>query len=78
MADSELLTSAQVQDLLQIGRTKLWELVRSGSLPAYRIGDAPNAPLRFRRGEVLSWLEGRRVQPDSAAEHAEGETLTGG
>lgn len=61
MTDVELLTSAQVQELLQIGRTKLWELVRSGAFPAYRIGDAPNGSLRYRRGEVLAWLEARRV-----------------
>ncbi len=61
MAESEFLTSAQVLALLQIGRTKLWELVREGSFPAYRIGDGSNAPLRYRRAEVLVWLEGNRV-----------------
>ncbi len=66
MADLELLTTAQVLELLQIGRTKLWALVRSGSLPAYRIGEGPNAPLRYRRSEVLAWLEQRRV---AAPEH---------
>ena len=61
MAEAELLTTAQVLELLQIGRTKLWELVRSGSLPAYRIGEGSTAPLRYRRSEVLAWLDARRV-----------------
>ena len=65
MADLELLTTAQVLELLQIGRTKLWALVRSGSLPAYRIGEGANAPLRYRRSEVLRWLEGQRVVAES-------------
>ena len=68
MAEPELLTTAQVLELLQIGRTKLWELVRSGSLPAYRIGEGSSAPLRYRRGEVLAWLDERRVRGPEAPE----------
>lgn len=60
-ADLELLTTAQVLELLQIGRTKLWDLVRRGDFPAYRIGEGRNVPLRFRRSEVLRWLERHRV-----------------
>lgn len=61
MREPELLTSAQVLQLLQIGRTKLWELVREGAFPAFRIGAGSNAPLRYRRADVLAWLESRRV-----------------
>ena len=61
MSDAGLLTSAQVLELLQIGRTKLWDLVRHGQMPAYRLGAGRNAPLRFSRDEVLRWLEGQRV-----------------
>lgn len=61
MPEPELLTTAQVLSLLQIGRTKLWELVRGGDLPAYRIGAGRTAPLRFRRDEVLRWLDHHRV-----------------
>ena len=49
MAELELLTTAQVLELLQIGRTKLWELVRAGAFPAYRIG---SSSLRYRRAEL--------------------------
>ncbi len=61
MPDSELLTTPQVLELLQIGRTKLWELVREGAFPAYRIGGSRNSGLRYRRGDVLGWLQGQRV-----------------
>ena len=71
MAEPELLTTAQVLELLQIGRTKLWELVRSGSFPAYRIGDGKNAALRYSRRAVLRWLARNRVnaepEPEAAA-----------
>ncbi len=61
LADSELLTTPQVLQLLQIGRTKLWELVRGEAFPAYRIGGGRNSGLRYRREDVLKWLESHRV-----------------
>ena len=61
MAELELLTTPQVLELLQIGRTKLWELVRGEAFPAYRIGGGRNSGLRYRREDVLLWLEGQRV-----------------
>ena len=57
----ELLTSREVQDLLKIGRTKLWDLVRNNDFPAYRLGDGSRASLRFKRSELLAWLEQNRV-----------------
>lgn len=56
-----LLTGREVQAMLQIGRTKLWELVRAGAFAAYRIGEGRNSSLRYRREDVLRWLECQRV-----------------
>ncbi|MCH2171085.1 helix-turn-helix domain-containing protein [Myxococcota bacterium] len=65
MGDLDLLTTSQVLDLLKIGRTKLWELVRDGAFPAYRIGSSRNSGLRYRRQEVINWLEQcRLVEPN--------------
>ena len=64
MSEHVFLTTSQVLGLLQIGRTKLWELVRDGAFPAYRIGEGANAPLRYRRKDVVGWLESRRVGSD--------------
>jgi predicted DNA-binding transcriptional regulator AlpA len=61
MSDNDLLTTAQVLDFLQIGRTKLWGLVRTGAISAFRIGDGPNGSLRYRRGDIVNWLERQRV-----------------
>lgn len=60
-ADAALLTGREVQAMLQIGRTKLWELVRAGAFPAYRIGEGRNSSLRYRRADLLRWLECQRV-----------------
>ncbi len=61
MLDDALLTTAQVLKFLQIGRTKLWGLVRNGDIPAFRIGDGPNGRLRYRRTDLDRWLEKQRV-----------------
>jgi predicted DNA-binding transcriptional regulator AlpA len=68
MRDDDLLTTAQVLDFLQIGRTKLWGLVRTGAISAFRIGDGPNGSLRYRRADIVSWLESQRVVSTSVVE----------
>jgi hypothetical protein len=68
MRDDDLMTTAQVLDFLQIGRTKLWGLVRAGSISAFRIGDGPNGSLRYRRTDIVTWLESQRVVSVPAAE----------
>lgn len=74
MDDPGVLTTAQVLQLLQIGRTKLWELVRGGAFPAYRIGAGRNGPLRFRRDEVMGWLDRTRVARPARSGHGEAPT----
>ncbi len=68
MSDNDLLTTAQVLDFLQIGRTKLWGLVRTGAISAFRIGDGPNGSLRYRRTDIVNWLESQRVVEPSIAD----------
>ena len=67
MPELEILTTSQVLALLQIGRTKLWELVRAGAFPAFRLGEAPTSSLRYRRADVLAWLEQHAVAPVNGA-----------
>jgi excisionase family DNA binding protein len=57
----EILTSREARDLLKIGRTKLWELTRKNVLPAYRLGQGKTSGLRYKRSEVLAWLEEHRI-----------------
>ena len=57
----ELLTSQEVRSLLKISRTKLWELTRNNIIPAYRIGDGNRASLRYRRSDLMQWLDKNRV-----------------
>ena len=57
----EILTSREARELLKIGRTKLWELTRENVIPAYRVGTGRNASLRYKRSELLAWLEQNRI-----------------
>ena len=57
----EILTSREACELLKIGRTKLWELTRDSLVPAYRVGSGKSSGLRFKRVDLLAWLERNRV-----------------
>ena len=57
----EILTSREAMALIKIGRTKLWELTRDSVIPAYRVGSGKNSALRFKRSDLLAWLERNRV-----------------
>ena len=62
IAQDEILTSRQARELLKIGRTKLWELTKSKVIPAYRVGEGRTSSLRYKRSELLSWLESNRIR----------------
>lgn len=61
IVEDEILTSRGARDLLKIGRTKLWELTRENAIPAYRVGNGKTARLRYKRSELLEWLERNRI-----------------
>jgi excisionase family DNA binding protein len=60
-SEEEILTSREACALLKIGRTKLWELTRANLFPAYRVGNGSKSELRYKRSELLAWLEQNRV-----------------
>lgn len=59
--EDEILTSREACELLKIGRTKLWELTRRNLFPAYRVGNGNKSELRYKRSELLAWLDQNRV-----------------
>jgi len=54
--DREWLTLWEMQEMLSIGRTKAWQLVASGEVPAVKIGRS----VRVSRRELERWLEEQR------------------
>lgn len=54
----ELFTTRQLMEFLSLSRTKIWELVNKEQLPGFKIG----GDYRYRRSEVIEWLERYRVK----------------
>ena len=54
--ETEWLSLKDVQQLLGIGKTKAYELVTTGELPAVRIGRC----IRVNRRELDEWLQAQR------------------
>jgi len=61
VGNEEILTSREARQLLKIGRTKLWELTRQNVIPAYRVGSGKKSDLRYKRSELLAWLDQNRI-----------------
>ena len=59
--EDEILTSREARSFLKIGRTKLWELTRTGEIRAYRVGSGRTSDLRYKRTELLRWLEANLI-----------------
>lgn len=57
----EILTSREAREFLKIGRTKLWQLTRENVIPAYRAGTGKKASLRYKKSELLAWLDQNRI-----------------
>ncbi|MCC7018580.1 MAG: helix-turn-helix domain-containing protein [Ardenticatenales bacterium] len=52
MAEVSLLTIRDVQEITQLGRTTIYELMREGRLPYLKIGRS----VRIRREALEKWL----------------------
>jgi excisionase family DNA binding protein len=61
VVEDEILTSEEARRLLKIGRTKLWDLTKKNLIPAYRVGEGRTSGLRYKRSELLGWLENNRI-----------------
>ena len=48
----------EATELLQVTARTIRRWVADGSLPAYRLGDAPSSRVRLRVDELLAWVEG--------------------
>ena len=59
--EDHLLTSDEVRQYLGIGRTKLYQLYRDPSFPAFRIGEG--GAWLIRRSDLNRWLDLVAKQP---------------
>jgi len=56
MNDSHFLTTEEVLDYLQINLRTVYRLIKTGKIPAFRVGRL----WRFRRRDIEAWLEKSR------------------
>jgi excisionase family DNA binding protein len=67
-----LLTVKDLEAELQLGRTRTYELVRSGRIPVIRIGRV----VRIPRDGLRRWVEGQAYAPEGRSA-ATGGSLDG-
>lgn len=60
----ELLTVAEVAEMLRVSTMTVYRLIRTGEMPAVRVGRS----YRVRHDDLERYLEEQVVQPDSAAD----------
>jgi excisionase family DNA binding protein len=58
-SEKEWFTPEELVRWLGLGRTKVYELLRSGEIPSYMIGRVR----RIRRRDVEAWLDRNRYRP---------------
>lgn len=57
-----LLTTQELAALLNVKASWVLDQWQEGKLPGFRLGEI-RGPVRFRRQEILTWLESRRRGP---------------
>jgi excisionase family DNA binding protein len=62
--DEEILTGQEARELLKISRSTLWKLTREKQVPAYRVGNGRTSDLRYKKSELLAWLNSNRVNAE--------------
>jgi len=80
MKKQRLISADQAESLLEVSRTTLWRLRRSGALPFYKVG----GKVRYATEDLQGWVQGQRgvmgvaesavdyklTRPAAAREHA--------
>ena len=56
---TKFMTTSEVAAYLRVGRLTVYKMVRTGKLPAFRIG----SDYRFSVEEIDRWILGRKVDP---------------
>jgi excisionase family DNA binding protein len=57
----EIMTGQEAREFLKISRSTLWKLTKEDQIPAYRVGNGRTSDLRYKKSELLAWLNSNRV-----------------
>jgi excisionase family DNA binding protein len=59
--DEGLITAAEVASMLGVSPSTVLDWHQAGEIPSFKFGVGMRAPVRFRRSEVLEWVESKRT-----------------
>jgi excisionase family DNA binding protein len=54
--ESQLLTVGEVSELFGMSKKSIYRRIERGEIPAIKLGDGPQAPLRIDRNALADWL----------------------
>lgn len=57
----EMLTTSEAAEMLGLSERSVQDRALAGELPAINLGRGPRPLWRFRRADILAFLESRRV-----------------
>ena len=61
MVSSDLMTTKELSEYLQLDRMTIYKLLKSGDIPANRVGHQ----WRFFRSDIDDWIRSKQVRPGS-------------
>ena len=61
MVSSDLMTTKELSEYLQLDRMTIYKLLKSGDIPANRVGHQ----WRFFRSDIDDWIRAKQVRPGS-------------
>mgnify|MGYP001039902580 CR=1 FL=1 len=65
----EILTGQEARQFLKISRSTLWKLTRERKIPAYRVGNGKTSNLRYKKSELIDWLNSNKVKDAGLERH---------
>ena len=70
---NEVLTAGEVASYLRVSLSTIYRLLKSGDLPAFKIG----SDWRFNRVHIEEWLKSRAQMPESGLSNNHTSTAVG-
>ena len=61
MVSSDLMPTSELSEYLQLDRMTIYKLLKSGDIPANRVGHQ----WRFFRSDIDDWIRSKQVRPGS-------------
>jgi excisionase family DNA binding protein len=70
MAESDILTAAEVAEYLRLGVATIYRMARQGEIPAVRVGRS----WRFSRGLLAAWIDEQMAANLNGDDHVAAES----